>query len=58
MPQILPAIIRHVAMGDRDAIIEKQCDRYAVVTLSQLKIKDNLHSNELVPFLESITQLR
>jgi hypothetical protein len=58
IPKILPAILRHVAEPERDLKIQSQCEKFQDVTLEQLKVKPSLQSKELVPFINSVTQLR
>ena len=58
MPQIKSAVLRYVAQPERDEQISNQCDLFSDVTLDQLRVKTELQSSELVPFIDSITQLR
>lgn len=58
MPQIKSAVLRFVTHPDKDATLRQQCERFSNVTLDQLKVKAQLQSSELVPFIDSITQLR
>ena len=47
-----------MAIPERDAAIQKQCERFRDVTLQQLGVKASFVSYEVVPFIESISQLR
>ena len=58
MPQIQQAVMKFVAHPEQDATLHRQCERFANITLDQLNVKPQLHSSELIPFIDSITQLR
>ena len=58
MPQIQQAVMKFVAHPEQDATLHRQCERFASITLDQLNVKPQLQSSELVPFIDSITQLR
>lgn len=58
MPQIKDVAWLRVAEGARDDIIKKQCERFADVTMKQLRVKPSLQSKELVPYIGCIAHLR
>ncbi|CAI8044927.1 hypothetical protein GBAR_LOCUS24876 [Geodia barretti] len=58
MPQIKPLIIRRVAQTERDELVSSKCLEFSGVTQDQLRVRPCLRSNEPVPFIEAITQLR
>ena len=58
MPQIKSAVLKFVSHPDKDVTLRAQCERFRDVTLDQLRVKAQLQSSELVPFIDSITQLR
>jgi hypothetical protein len=58
MPQIKPLIIRRVAQTERDELVSSKCREFSGVTQDQLRVRPCLRSNEPVPFIEAITQLR
>lgn len=58
MPQIQQAVMKFVTHPEQDATLHHQCERFASITLDQLNVKQQLQSSELIPFIDSITQLR
>ena len=58
MPQLKTLVLSRVAQPKKDDIITKQCHAFSDVTLDQLRVRPQLQSNEAVPFIDSITQLR
>lgn len=58
MPAIRTAVLRYVSEPERDERISYQCERFASITLDQLRVKPALQSREVVPFINAITQLR
>ena len=58
IPRIKAAVLHYVAQSERDVVLQQQCQRFAGITLDQLKVRERLQSKEVVPFIGSITQLR
>ncbi len=58
MPKIKSAVLPYISQLERDEQIVRQCERFASITLDQLRVNPALQSKELVPFMDSITQLR
>ena len=58
MPQLKTLVLSRVAQPERDDVITKKCHAFSDITLDQLRVRPQLQSNEVVPFIDSITQIR
>ena len=58
MPRLKTLVLSRVAQHERDAVTASKCQVFSGVTQHQLRVRPQLQSDEPVPFIEAITQLR